>query len=451
MSVFFANAQQQISPHEQQSHKHPVVVSGAHSFSEKSGSIAKLSHVVFGYHPYWIGSSSIDRYRFDLLSHVAYFSYEVNGSTGLPNTIRDWLTTPLIEKAKAAGVKVSLTVTNFGSANNTALLSSQSARDTLIANAARLVKQRNADGVNIDFEAVGGSQRANLVAFFRDLRAHMDKEIPGGVISVAAPAVDWNNAWDIAALSQSIDIFFVMCYDYYWSGSATAGPVSPLQTGNYNVKKSLEWYIAQGAPRNKLVMGVPYYGYDWPTIDDSRQSPTTGSATAVTYSSARSALLTHTRQWDDAHQNPWYKYFTSNWRQTWYDDEQSLALKYDLALSLGIGGVGMWALGYDGAHPELWNLIEQKFTTTVGVAPLADGSDFVRVFPNPAFDAVTVQSSDGDSPTEVIVTDALGREVVRTRFANQDRISLGGRTPGVYRFTFIQFARRTSRTVILLR
>jgi spore germination protein len=62
-----------------------------------------------------------------------------------------------------------LTVTNFGSAKNTALLTSSSKRQTLINTLITLIQNRGADGVNIDFEIVPNAQRQNLVTFMTDL------------------------------------------------------------------------------------------------------------------------------------------------------------------------------------------------------------------------------------------------------------------------------------------
>ena len=171
-----------------------------------------LGRKVFGYHPYWMSTPAINSYQFDLLSSVIYFSYEVDPSTAGYSTIHGWLTTPLVDKAHAAGVKVQLCATNFGSANNTALLSNAAAQDTLIANLIRLIRLRNAEGINIDFESVPTSQRANLTAFFSNLKMRLHAVLPDAEISVAAPAVDWNNSWDVASLAPYIHYFFIMCY-----------------------------------------------------------------------------------------------------------------------------------------------------------------------------------------------------------------------------------------------
>lgn len=404
-------------PHAWQARQHPVPVFRGATVPLLQRRAGVLTHTVHGYHPYWISDDAADAYRWDLLTHLAYFSYEVDPTTGEPETVHEWRTTTVIDRAKAAGVKVLLTVTNFGAANNRTLLSSAQARDVLITRVIALLQERGAQGVNIDFESLPGDQRENLVSFFAELRMRLDASIPNAVISAAAPAVDWNNAWDVAALSASIDLFFVMCYDYSWSGSSAAGPVAPIRGMNYNVERTLRWYLDQGVPPSRLLMGVPYYGFDWPVVSDASGAATTGKAAARTYSAVMSMLPTRTRQWSDAFLNPWIAYSNGNWQQLWYDDAESLTYKYQLAKDLGIAGIGMWALGYDADLPELWELIERMFTRTASVdAPPAPAA--FRIWPHPlrAGQQGLLQFSSGNSQQHAYanasaIHDLLGRKI----------------------------------------
>ncbi|MBE0644549.1 MAG: hypothetical protein IH600_10760 [Bacteroidetes bacterium] len=415
------------SPHAAQASQHPLAVPSGLTVPLRARSSGTLTHVVHGYHPYWISDAAADNYRWDLLTHLAYFSYEVDAASGEAVTIRNWRTTTVIDRAKAAGVKVLLTVTNFGAANNRTLLSNAQSRDVLITRLIALLQERGGSGVNIDFESVPGDQRENLVTFFAQLRAGLDAAIPDAVISVAAPAVDWNAAWDVAALASSIDLFFVMCYDYSWSSSSNAGPVAPIRGMNYNVERTLRWYLDQGVPPARLLMGVPYYGYDWPVIDGTAGAATTGTGTARTYSAVAASLPNRTRQWSETFLNPWIAYESGSWQQLWYDDAESLEYKYQLVKDLGIAGVGMWALGYDADLPELWNLIERMFTRPTSVDPPTAPAGFA-VWPQPlrnggeGFVQLPDAAVRGTVTSRLLIRDLLGRKVAEPRAA---RISDG--------------------------
>ena len=414
------------------------------------------THLVFGYHPYWIADSVTRYYDFSLLSHLAYFSAEVNAANGEFLTVRDWRTAPVLDRAHDAGVKIQLTVTNFGTADNRSLLSSFAARDTLIQRIVTLLKERSADGVSIDFESVPGDQRDNLTAFFAALDAALAAALPSAEISAAVPAVDWNNAWDVPALREYIDIFFLMCYDYFWSSSSTAGPVSPIQGSSYNVTRSLTTWLQNGTPPARLVLGVPYYGYDWPVTDDAAGAATTGRATARTYSYVQQMSGAQQKQWSEIYRNPWFPYRLADWRQVWFDDVASLGEKYDLVHDLGLAGTGIWALGYDADRVELRELLREKFTrvTTVDTEDVPSITSFT-LYPQPARSGgeVTVfLETSAQQGFEIDVVDLLGR--VRWsgdagRNAMSAKIPLASLAPGVYVLSVRDGLRRMSATLMI--
>ncbi|RMF08494.1 MAG: T9SS C-terminal target domain-containing protein [Candidatus Neomarinimicrobiota bacterium] len=319
------------------------------------------SRTVFGYHPYWEGTNWQD-YNYDLLTTVAYFSAEVNSSGQLTH-LHGWPVTGLINAAHAHGVKVVLCATLFNSSSMETLLSSADRRQTLITNLLSQVQAGQADGVNIDFEGLPASQKQNMVQFITDLTTTFHTQIPGSEVTLAMPAVDWNHAWDYSALAGIADGLFIMGYDYHWSGSSTTGAVAPLTGGTYNVSWSVSDYLASTGNRaDKLILGVPYYGIEWPAVSSSPGAATTGTGSSKIYNTAVVLAATYGRNWDTNSQTPWYAYSSGGWHQGWYDDAQSLELKYDLALSQNLQGVGIWALGYDHGRQELWDLLASVFS-----------------------------------------------------------------------------------------
>jgi len=375
---------------------------------------------IFGWNPSWVGTAYTS-YNYNLLTTVGYFSYEVDTATGGYTNIYYWRTTNLIPLANSYGVKVVLTVTNFGISQNTRILSDPVKRQTLIDSLIALVQFRQADGVNIDFESVGSSQRTNLTTFMTALSQQMHTAIPGSQISIDLPAVDWNNSFNVVALNNVCDYMIMMGYDYYWSTAPNAGPCAPLQSGGvwgaYNVTNSVNYYLTNGATPNKFLLGVPYYGYEWPTTNQNINSTTTGTGTAYQYSSMKTRAASYGRLWDTYSLTPWYNYQSSGWRQGWYDDSVSLGLKYDLVNSDNMGGIGIWALSYDGSNSELWNEIYLKFGL-VGISQL--GNEIPNQFklyqnyPNP-FNPTTAIKFDlpKDANVSIKVYDMLGNEVVK--------------------------------------
>jgi spore germination protein YaaH len=382
----------------------------------RTGSALGLGGKVFGWHPYWAAAGAYLTYDYNALSHIAYFSYEVDTATGGYTTTHGWDTTPIITHARERGVKVILTVTNFGYDKNDKILSDTVKRERLITTVIALLKARSGDGVNFDLETIRNTQRGNMVSFIHRAATRIKAELPAAEISMATPAVDWSGTWDFAQLAGICDYLIVMGYDYYYSGSSTAGPVAPLEGENYNITRTIDTYVAAGVPRQKLLLGVPWFGLDWPVQSSARKAPTTNTASSRTYIVAEPMAQSYGKVFDQATMVPWFAYSSgSMWRQVWYDDSLSLALKYALVRSRGLAGIGIWALSYDGGRPEIWNGITSAFATTNGVSSDAAAPDRLRLlqnFPNPFNGISNIRFRILDrSWVTLKVYDLLGRQV----------------------------------------
>jgi len=395
----------------------------------KSRSAGKLTHKVYGWHPYWVDAGAYLSYDYNALSHIAYFSLEVDTATGGYTTLRGWDTTPIISYAHQRGVKVTLTVTNFGSARNTELLTDTVKQWNLINTVISQLQSRNGDGVNFDFESVPATQKANMVSFCRRAVRGIKAVLPSAEISLATPAVNWSDGWDLGALAGICDYLIMMGYNYYWSGSATAGPVAPVSGENYHVVRSInEDYMAEGVPPNKLLLGVPWYGYDWPVTSSVRKAATTGTGTSRTYNSALALVATGTRIFDDLTGVPYMSYQTSQWRQMWYDDSTSLQIKSNIAKDMYLAGIGIWALSYEAGRPELWKGLKtaflENYTSSDGEIP-NDSAGELEITPNPVTEMSVIRYSiTRRSHVTLKIYDTAGRLIV----------SLAGRVtePGTY-------------------
>ena len=330
-----------------------------------------LSKIIYGFHPYWISDATASNYYYSLLTHVAYFSAEVDNSVsttgGLSNT-HSWSTSQSVTYAKNAGKKVHLTITMFS--NHDRVLANSTNRTNLVNNIIAQLALRNGDGVNIDFEGISSSQAVNFRIFINELGTALkaiNKEL-----AICLPAVDWSNVFPSTFFTTNnpvVDYYFIMLYGYWYSGSSTAGPVSPLTTGTAirHVTRSIDYYLSIGATTERLVSGFPYYGYDWPVVSDVRMASTTGTGTARTFAYIQPVIDTMNsanKFFDSQYNVPWYRYQSGgNWRQTWYDDSLSLAKKYDSIIVRNIVGTGIWALGYDVGYNQLWGALKTKFVS----------------------------------------------------------------------------------------
>ena len=334
----------------------------AKTFNPINNNRNNLSHEVIGYLPYW----EYDEYpdlNYNLLTQINFFSAELSDYGDIINN-HNWENLYFIEFAQSQGVKVKLCATLFGQESLTTLLSNYFNRQNAINNLLDLVVNAGADGIDIDFELVPASQRENLVLFMQELSFAFHNELDDPIITMATPAIDWSNAWDYESLAAITDGLFIMGYNYFYSGSSIAGPVAPLGGYFYDIEYTVNDYLDKtNNQTDKLILGLPYYGYDWPVINDFINSETTGYGTARTYAEARNLSQFHENFWHDISNSSWFTYLNNQWRQTWYDDSLSLSFKYQFAKEKDLQGIGIWALGYDDNYNELWDVLENHFAS----------------------------------------------------------------------------------------
>ena len=337
----------------------------------RSSAIASGTRVL-GWHPYWAESGDYLSYDYSNLTHVAYFSAEVS-SSGAISSLHGWNSDPVVETAHANGVKVLLTATLFGESSNHALLTNSAACNKLATNLVAKVTARGGDGICIDFESVGswsGATKA-LTAFMSNLvqKAHAaDLEV-----SICLPSVDWYADFAVGEYEKiGVDYSIIMGYDYYYAGSSTPGPVAPLYSSAQwqgasswcSVDYSTRYYLNKMTNAAHLMLAVPYYGRRWKAASTTLGAKSAGSSysAAVTYPNAVAAAETHGRHWDTNSSCPYYAYTSgTNAYQCFYDDSESLGLKYDYAQSKNLGGIGIWCLTHAPESEELWDLLGEKF------------------------------------------------------------------------------------------
>jgi GH18 family chitinase len=337
-----------------------------------------LARVVYGYYPYW--AQDLAAIRWSALTHLAWFALEMDAD-GQVTASHGWPDLDTVAAAHAAGVRVDLTFTLFSGSGIQTLCADPARRATAITRMIDAMEAGGADGISVDFEGLLEGTRDDFTTFIRELRQELTRRgHPDAQISIAGPAVDWTQAFDLPALLQQADWFFIMGYGYFWSGSARAGPVGMLRIPaawrpyqSRSMLRSLAEYSRQipAQRRHQILHGVPYYGREWVTDSDAIGASTASHVGSVTYSAARAELdAGRQRRFEAGVDNPWFAFQSAGaWHQVWYDDEQSLAAKYALALDQDLGGVGMWALNYDRPHAQLWDLLEQTFTSPPEPAP----------------------------------------------------------------------------------
>ncbi len=325
-------------------------------------------HEIFGFAPYWTLNQSAN---FDVsgMTTLAYFSVGVNPDGSLDESDSGWAgyqsqaLATLVTRAHAAGDRVVLTVTCFSQSALNQLTSSVSAPNTLATALIAAVEAKNLDGVNIDFEGAGSADQVGLTNLVTSVSAALKSANPHFQVTMdtyASSAGDSAGFYNIAALAPAVDGFFVMAYQLNLQSKPSSN--SPLTSGMFSDLTTLKQYTAV-VPGAKVILGVPYYGYDWPTSNGTLTAQATGGASAIAYSQI--VVAGRPTYWDPVTQTAWTSYQVgTQWHEEFFEDPSSLYLEAELAQSFHAAGLGIWALGFDGNDPKMLGAL-------LGFAPAA--------------------------------------------------------------------------------
>ena len=161
--------------------------------------------------------------------------------------------------------------------------------------------------------------------------------------------------YDARALGTIADNIVLMTYDYHYLGSFTSGPIAPVGGAGVAVEFDVETAVKEALkviPKEKILLGVPLYGYEWETIDSTPEAATIpgGGATASTRRIADilNNCATCSAQIDPVSKEPYLIYPQNEYfKQVFYENEASIKEKIALAEKYQLGGIALWALGYE--------------------------------------------------------------------------------------------------------
>jgi len=218
------------------------------------------------------------------------------------------------------------------------------------------------DGFDVDWESPEVEDAANFRALLEEFRRQMRLVRPGLRLSIAVGhSPHMLPGTDFAAIAPLVDQIGVMNYDYTGPWSHTTGFLAPLFTDpadphhSNSIERSVSSYIAVGVPAEKLLMGVPFYGYSWTAVERTNNGlfqAGHGVHADKPYHYIRT-LTANSPIYRDPHSHaPWLYDGQTFWT---YEDAVSVRYKVSYAANEHLGGVMIWELSGDTSDAVLLN------------------------------------------------------------------------------------------------
>ncbi len=366
---------------------------------------------ISGWMPDWrAASSTLDvAPHLNQLTSVMPFGYHVSTSGTIVDSdnIAQAPWPAFIAEAKAQKVRVIPTVEWGNGAAEQSILSNATTRVALEDQIANLVKQNGFDGIDIDFEAKQSATKDFFSTFLKGLYARMGNKWVYCTVEARMPLADRYSAGatippdatdyanDYTQMNKYCDRVEIMAYDQgtidVRLDAARSAPYAPVADPGWVA--DLVSLAAQSIAKNKIIIGVPTYGYEYTVtpVGGSNQysvlwafnpayamqiasqlgitphrtsadelgffynpnllatvAPTDGNTTQTQQAAATTTVVQNEGSQTNTTQPLNYV--------TW-SDAQAIADKVALAHQLGIKGVAVFSLG--GAEDQnMWNVLK---------------------------------------------------------------------------------------------
>ncbi len=297
------------------------------------------------------------------LTAIYIFSYgfTMEGELVPPSKNEDWM----IASARLMGVRPVLVLTPLGTDghfNNNlvnVLVQNRSMQQKLLWALGSVMEEKGYGGLDIDFEYVQATDREAFAEFVEFATQVMN--LFGYPVSVAlAPKTSRDQPGllyegvDYKLLGAAANRAMLMTYEWGY----TYGP--PMAVAPIHMVRRVVEYALSEIPGEKISLGIPNYGYDWPLpyVKGTTKAQTLGTLKAIQLAIDHGVEI----QFDETAKSPWFRYWQYGIQhEVWFEDVRSLKAKFDLVKETGLSGVGYWQLmRYFRAN---WLLLEEMFVT----------------------------------------------------------------------------------------
>ncbi len=237
------------------------------------------------------------------------------------------------------------------------VLGDPSLRQRVVSEAVRLCEESKCAGLQLDFEGVAAEDAAGYLSLIQELAAALHERHLYFSVALASPLftasrpLDWYAAsfggfglsavpFDLKEVGRHADFITLMTYDQHWRD----GPPGPV-AGYPWVEQSIR-FLLQYVPREKISIGLAFYGRRWCRKDATELSFADIQALVKSVSAT---VRRHPWQ-----RTPWFEFNKNGCRNiVFFEDRNSLREKLRLMRRYRLAGFSAWRLGQE--DPSFWD------------------------------------------------------------------------------------------------
>jgi chitinase len=394
LACLFLVAVLPLAADEPENHRHSKVVGGyfeewsiyGANFNvanlQSNGVADKITHLTYAFGATTLTGCGIAD------SWADYQDFHLPSVTGEPYTGPLYGNFAALQQLKQLHPNLKVLMSLAGAPNFSAAASTASGRQAFVASCIDLFITGNLgggvsaagifDGFDIDWEFPASTDTENCTLLMREFRRQLnalgETNKKHYLLTMFGPAGQQNfSNIQLAEVGEQLDYYNVQGYDFHGNWETSTNHASPLfddkqdpaYSENFYIEYTIASYLKAGVPPEKLILGVPTYGYGWtgvPAINNGLYQTSTGLAIppstdylatpgVATYLTI-SNLTGYTRHFDYKRIAVW-KYDPSSGTFWTYDDPTTVWLKMgyvNFRAPGGLGGAYVWALKDDDAN-----------------------------------------------------------------------------------------------------
>lgn len=326
---------------------------------------------IFGFQPFWLLNEADTNYS-SYTSTLTYFGLQIDDDGHIRKNNNEAELEPgwnnlhsdriknLLVNAKEDGVSLSLAVQN---ANEESILlmveDPETSARNLVDDVEPLMQEYEFTDLNLDIESfqdVSVETQQAFTLFVQTVHKEVKLRKLGTVsIDITPMSLLRQRLTSVSQLEPYVDSMVLMAYDFLYTGSYISGATAPLdgsgKVREYDVQASLN-VLLQSVPKEKVLLGMPTYGYEWETLSDVPGAAVIpGSGKIITAKQVENLLYTCTdckKGIDPISKQPYViKKEDDYFRQLFYADKESVKETFKIAKTNGIKGIAVWAYGYE--------------------------------------------------------------------------------------------------------